>query len=55
MYELAAERGDDVSRAARAALEAEPLPEQYRERFAGGVADVLRLAWRGEFATVATF
>jgi ATP/maltotriose-dependent transcriptional regulator MalT len=52
IYELAAERGDDVEvSAARTALEAEPLPEQYRERFAGGVADVLRLAWRGEFAT----
>ena len=52
IYELAAERGDDAEvSAARRALEAEPLPEQYRERFAGGVADVLRLGWRGEFAT----
>jgi DNA-binding CsgD family transcriptional regulator len=52
MYELAAERGDDAgASAAKAALEAEPLTEQYRERFAGGIADVLRLGWRGEFAT----
>ena len=52
IYELAAERGDDTQVSiARAALEAEPLSEQYRERFAGGVADLLRLAWRGEFAT----
>jgi DNA-binding CsgD family transcriptional regulator len=36
--------------AARAALEHEPFPEQYRERFAGGIADVLRLGWNGEFA-----
>ena len=51
MYELAAERGDDAEvSAARSALEAEPHTEQYRERFAGGVADVLRLGWRGEFA-----
>jgi DNA-binding CsgD family transcriptional regulator len=52
IYELAAERGDDAEvAAARAALESEPLPEQYRERFSGGIADVLRLGWRGEFAT----
>ena len=52
IYELAAERGDDAEvAAARGALEAEPLSAQYRERFAGGVADVLRLGWRGEFAT----
>jgi DNA-binding CsgD family transcriptional regulator len=52
IYELAAERGDDAEvTAARAALESEPLPEQYRERFSGGIADVLRLGWRGEFAT----
>ncbi len=52
IYELAAERGDDAElSAARAALESEPLPQQYRERFSGGIADVLRLAWRGEFAT----
>jgi ATP/maltotriose-dependent transcriptional regulator MalT len=52
IYELAAERGDDDDvAAARAALESEPLPEQYRERFAGGIADALRVGWRGEFAT----
>ena len=52
IYELAAERGDDAEvHGARAALESEPLPEQYRERFSGGIADVLRLGWRGEFAT----
>jgi ATP/maltotriose-dependent transcriptional regulator MalT len=52
LYELAAERGDDAElAAARAALDAEPLPEQYRERFPAGIADALRLAWRGDFAT----
>ncbi|HEY6236489.1 MAG TPA: LuxR C-terminal-related transcriptional regulator [Candidatus Elarobacter sp.] len=52
LYELAAERGDDVElAAARAALDAEPLPEQYRERFSAGIADALRLAWQREFAT----
>jgi DNA-binding NarL/FixJ family response regulator len=52
LYELAAERGDDAElAAARAAVDAEPLPEQYRERFAAGVADALRLAWRCDFAT----
>jgi len=52
IYELAAERGDDAEvAAARTALAFEPFPEQYRERFAGGIADVLRLGWNGEFAT----
>jgi DNA-binding CsgD family transcriptional regulator len=52
IYELAAERGDESEvAAARAALEDQPFPEQYRERFAGGIADVLRLGWNGEFAT----
>ena len=52
LYELAAERGDDEElRSARSALDAEPLPEQYRERFAAGIADSLRLGWAGEFAT----
>jgi ATP/maltotriose-dependent transcriptional regulator MalT len=52
LYELAAERGDDAEvAAARSALDAEPLPEQYRERFPAGIADALRLAWRREFAT----
>jgi DNA-binding CsgD family transcriptional regulator len=52
IYELAAERGDDEEAvAARAALQCEPLPEQYRERFSAGIADVLRLGWQGEFAT----
>ncbi|MBV8581081.1 MAG: response regulator transcription factor [Candidatus Eremiobacteraeota bacterium] len=51
-YELAAERGDaHEMTAVRTALDAEPLPEQYRERFARGIADTLRLAWAGEFAT----
>jgi DNA-binding CsgD family transcriptional regulator len=51
-YELAAERGDSTALASiRASIEAEPLPEQYRERFAAGIADALRLAWSGEFAT----
>jgi ATP/maltotriose-dependent transcriptional regulator MalT len=52
LYELAAERGDDRElAAARAALDAESLPEQYRERFPAGIADALRLAWRAEFRT----
>ena len=52
LYELAAERGDDrILERARRELHAEPLPEQYRERFARGVADVLRLGWAGEFTT----
>ncbi|MDP9025003.1 MAG: helix-turn-helix transcriptional regulator [Candidatus Eremiobacteraeota bacterium] len=52
VYELAAERGDDdVLAEARAALFLEPLPEQYRERYPGGIADALRLAWAGDFAT----
>jgi DNA-binding CsgD family transcriptional regulator len=51
LYELAAERGDEQTMAAvRATIDAQPLPEQYRERFAAGIADVLRLAWSGEFA-----
>lgn len=52
IYELAAERGDDAAlAAARDALHAEPLPEQYRERFSSGIADVLRLVWCREFTT----
>jgi DNA-binding NarL/FixJ family response regulator len=52
LYELAAERGDDAELAtARAALDADPLPEQYRERFPAAIADALRLGWRGQFAT----
>jgi len=52
VYELAAERGDDVALArARAALNRHALPEQYCERFAAGIADSLRLAWAGDFAT----
>jgi ATP/maltotriose-dependent transcriptional regulator MalT len=52
LYELAAERGDDDElAAARAALEADPLPEQYRERFPDGIADALRFAWSGDFDT----
>ena len=51
-YELAAERGDDAETLLmRSKLERDPLPEQYRERFAAGIADALRLAWAGEFAT----
>lgn len=52
VYELAAERGEDgVLANARSALQSEPLPEQYRERYAGAIADCLRLAWSGDFAT----
>ena len=51
-YELAAERGEDrIVEKARDDLHATPLPEQYRERFARGVADILRLAWAGDFST----
>ena len=52
VYELAAERGDDKALAeARVALQSHPLPEQYRERFAAGIADALRLSWSRDFAT----
>ncbi|HEX3466131.1 MAG TPA: LuxR C-terminal-related transcriptional regulator [Candidatus Elarobacter sp.] len=52
VYELAAERGDEgLLEAARAALQRDTLPEQYRERFARGIADVLRLLWCGDFTT----
>jgi DNA-binding CsgD family transcriptional regulator len=52
VYELAAERGeDDVVTEARSALQSEPLPEQYRERFAAAIADALRFAWSRDFAT----
>jgi DNA-binding CsgD family transcriptional regulator len=48
-YELTAERGDDDAlAAARRALDALPLPDEYRERFASRIAEVLRLAWSGE-------
>lgn len=51
LYELAAERGDERTMSeVRTKIDARPLPEQYRERFAGGIADALRLAWSGEFA-----
>ncbi len=51
LYELAAERGDERTMTAiHAQAGARPLPEQYRERFAGGIADALRLGWSGEFA-----
>ena len=45
MFELAAERGDDAE---ISAVRGAP------ERFAGGVANVLRRGWRGEFATCRT-
>jgi DNA-binding CsgD family transcriptional regulator/AraC-like DNA-binding protein len=52
VYELAVERADDEHVAsARAALDAHPLPERYRERFSAGIADALRLAWDGRFIT----
>ncbi|MEA2666126.1 MAG: LuxR family transcriptional regulator, maltose regulon positive regulatory protein [Candidatus Eremiobacteraeota bacterium] len=51
LYALAAERDDaPVLAEARAAIDAHPLPEQYRERFAAGIADALRLGWADEFA-----
>jgi DNA-binding CsgD family transcriptional regulator len=52
VYELAAERGDEhILVKAREDLKREPLPEQYRERFAAGVADALWLAWTGDLTT----
>ena len=49
IYELAAERSDELQLGiTRAELDAKPLAEQYRERFAMGIADVLRLAWTGD-------
>ncbi len=52
LYELAAERGDEQTMASvRSAIDAKPLPEQYRERFAAGIADALRLAWSEQFPT----
>ena len=52
VYELAAERADDECVIhARAAINAKPLPEQYRERFAVGIADALRLSWSGDLST----
>jgi DNA-binding CsgD family transcriptional regulator len=49
LYELAAERGDDARlAAARAEIEAHPLPERFHERFGAGIADALRLAWSGD-------
>jgi DNA-binding CsgD family transcriptional regulator len=51
-YELAAERGDsECAIQARIAIDAKPLPEQYRERFAVGIADALRLSWSGDLST----
>ncbi|HTD34273.1 MAG TPA: helix-turn-helix transcriptional regulator, partial [Candidatus Elarobacter sp.] len=41
------ERVDEM----RALLQREALSEQYRERFARGVADVLRLLWSGDWTT----
>jgi DNA-binding CsgD family transcriptional regulator/tetratricopeptide (TPR) repeat protein len=52
VYELAAERGDaERVDEMRALLQREALSEQYRERFARGVADVLRLLWSGDWTT----
>ena len=51
LYALAAERDDEATlAAARAAIDAHPLPEQYHERFAAVIADALRLGWAGQFA-----
>ncbi|MBV8369503.1 MAG: response regulator transcription factor [Candidatus Eremiobacteraeota bacterium] len=52
VYELAAERGEDEAMTrACIVLNSHPLPEQYRERFAAGIADALRLIWCRDFAT----
>jgi DNA-binding CsgD family transcriptional regulator len=52
IYELAAERGDERRLDdARTELRREALSEQYRERFARGIADVLSLAWQSDFPT----
>jgi DNA-binding CsgD family transcriptional regulator len=50
-YELAAEIADErLLSECRAKLRSRLLPQQYRERFASGVADVIQFAWRGDFA-----
>lgn len=52
VYELAAERGNEHDlEEMRAILQREGLSEQYRERFARGIADVLRLLWLRDFTT----
>jgi len=52
-YELAAEMGDHGALIAlRRRLRARTLPQQYKERFARSVADVLYHAWAADFAAV---
>lgn len=49
-YELSAELGDrEAVSALRRKVRERPLPEQYRERFAKSIADVLWLLWSGDF------
>jgi DNA-binding CsgD family transcriptional regulator len=49
-YELAVELADDdAAREAREQLRAEPLPEQYLERFASRVADAMMQAANGDY------
>ncbi|HZX69016.1 MAG TPA: LuxR C-terminal-related transcriptional regulator [Candidatus Elarobacter sp.] len=49
IYELSAERGDDEEiERSHAAFESEPAGDEHRTRFGVGVADILRLALRGE-------
>jgi len=49
IYELAAERGDDEAiRRSHAACESVPMGDEHRTRFGVGVADILRLALRGD-------
>ena len=49
IYELAAERGDDEDiRRSHAACDSAPMGDEHRTRFGVGVADILRLALRGD-------
>jgi DNA-binding CsgD family transcriptional regulator len=49
-YELLAEMADDVALAAcRTALAGRAVPQQYRERFATGIGDLLPRAWGDDF------
>jgi len=51
-YEISTELADDAgARAAMEILRAEPLPEQYRERFASRVADAMIQAAGADFAS----
>ena len=52
-YEIFAELGREADLLRlRNTLRRRFLPDQYRERFASGLADVLPLGWRGDFAAL---